>query len=65
MIVPPGDLAYLARGIVNADQHIRDAVARCCWLEAQTWQDTRDRLADERYKRMRDKLYERWEQRAA
>lgn len=44
----------LARAMVQADQHIREAVAGRRWSEAQLWQETRDRLLAERYARLRD-----------
>lgn len=57
--------AQLAREMIVADRHIKDAVARQAFSEAQTWLDTRERLADERYVRLRDEIKERWQAREA
>ena len=50
--------AMLARELLDADRHFEIAVNARAWVAAQTWQDTRERLADQRYVVLRNELAE-------
>lgn len=47
----------LAREMIRAEEHIKDATARQRFSEAQVWLETREKLADQRYVLIRENIY--------